>query len=306
MLKRPRLIALLGPTASGKSSLALPLARDLGLEIVNCDSRQVYREMDIGTAKPTTDERRAVPHHLLDLVSPAEPFSAGDYLRAARPCLEELWRAGRVPLLVGGTGFYFDALQHGLPEVATDDGSQERWQARLDAEGLPALVDELRRRDPEGAARVDLANPRRVQRALAILEATGGSLAAAHRRTGGLEAEFLVLVGTRPRQDLWERIRQRVGEMVAGGLADEARRLLAVYGRSAPGLRAIGYAEWEPFLRGAVDADEVVRQIVIHTRQYAKRQETWFRKRPGVPLLAFDDPALPGRLAADITRFLAG
>ncbi|NLI76192.1 MAG: tRNA (adenosine(37)-N6)-dimethylallyltransferase MiaA [Candidatus Riflebacteria bacterium] len=306
MLKRPRLVALLGPTASGKSSLALQLARDLGLEIVNCDSRQVYREMDIGTAKATPAERSAVPHHLLDLVSPAEPFSAGDYLRAARPCLENLWRAGRVPLLVGGTGFYFDALQHGLPEVPADEGGQERWQARLDAEGLPALVDELRRRDPEGAARIDLANPRRVLRALAIIEATGGPLAAAHRRTGAVDAEFLVLVGTRPRQDLWERIRHRVGEMVAAGLPDEAKRLLAAYGPSAPGLRAIGYAEWEPFVQGAIDADEVVRQIVIHTRQYAKRQETWFRKRPGVPLLAFDDPSLPGRLAADISRFLAG
>ncbi len=304
--RRPRLVALLGPTASGKSGLALELAAALGLEIVNCDSRQIYRGMEVGTAKPTPVERARVPHHLLDLVDPDEPFSAGDYLRVARPCLEGLWQAGRTPLLVGGTGFYFEALLHGLPDLPAPGPGPSPWQGMLEAEGLPALVAELQRRDPDAAGQVDLANPRRVIRALEIVAATGRPLAESRRRAGGIEADRLVIVGTRPRHDLWERIRSRTEAMCAAGLRAEAERLFAAFPADAPGLRSIGYAEWVPCLEGRVGEDEVKRQIVIHTRQYAKRQETWFRKRPGMPFRNFADPALPSRLREEVAGWLAG
>ncbi|RCK80862.1 MAG: tRNA dimethylallyltransferase [Candidatus Ozemobacter sibiricus] len=302
---RPPLIALLGPTASGKSSLALELAAALGLEIVNCDSRQIYRGMEIGTAKPTPAERARVPHHLLDLVEPDQPFSAGDYRRAARACLEGLWRAGRIPLVVGGTGFYFEALVHGLPELPAPASGPSRWNDLLATQGLPALVAELRRRDPDAASQVDLANPRRVVRALEIVEATGRPLAESRRRVGGLEADLLVIVGSRPRHDLWERIRARTEAMCAAGLRAEAEWLFATYPPDAPGLQTIGYAEWRPYMAGQVGEDAVKREIIVHSRQYAKRQETWFRKRPGAPLRDFSDPGLLARLREEVASFLA-
>ncbi|HNV69314.1 MAG TPA: tRNA dimethylallyltransferase, partial [Candidatus Ozemobacteraceae bacterium] len=147
-----RLVAVLGPTAGGKSALALLLARRLGCEIINCDSRQIYRGMDIGTAKPTPNERREIPHHLFDLVEPTQEYSAGAYSRAARRCIEDLWRLGRRPLVVGGTGFYFQALMDGVPSAPADTGLRERILERLHDEGLQVLVDELRRLDPVGAA----------------------------------------------------------------------------------------------------------------------------------------------------------
>ncbi|HEY9071735.1 MAG TPA: tRNA (adenosine(37)-N6)-dimethylallyltransferase MiaA, partial [Candidatus Ozemobacteraceae bacterium] len=171
MPRRP-LIALLGPTACGKSALALDLARRFGLEIVNCDSRQIYREMEIGTAKPGPAERAAVPHHLFDLVTPDRRFSAGDYLREATACCERLWARGAVPLITGGTGFYYDALTGGLPRATGDPGLQFRLQERLETEGLASLVEELGRLDPAGAAAIDRQNPRRVLRALELVLAT--------------------------------------------------------------------------------------------------------------------------------------
>ncbi|HOT28740.1 MAG TPA: tRNA (adenosine(37)-N6)-dimethylallyltransferase MiaA [Candidatus Ozemobacteraceae bacterium] len=277
MPSRP-LIAVLGPTACGKSALALELARRFGLEIVNCDSRQVYREMEIGTAKPGPDERAAVPHHLFDLVGPDERFSAGEYARQATACCESLWAAGKVPLLVGGTGFYYDALVEGLPEDQGNPALQRDLQERLESEGLQVLLDELDRLDPAGAASIDRRNPRRVLRALELVLAGGRPLADLRKRHGAIRATPFPILVTLGRETLHERIARRIDAMLSAGLADEARSLIARFGSDAPGLKSIGYAEWtEPH----ADEAAVREAIVAHTRQYAKRQETWFRKRPG-------------------------
>lgn len=277
MPARP-LIAVLGPTACGKSALALELARRFGLEIVNCDSRQIYREMEIGTAKPGPDERAAVPHHLFDLVGPDERFSAGEYARQATACCESLWTAGKVPLLVGGTGFYYDALTEGLPVETGDPALQLHLQDRLESEGLQALLDELDRLDPAGAASIDRRNPRRVLRALELVLTGGRPLADLWKRHGAIRATALPILVTVGRESLHERIARRVDKMLAAGLAGEARSLLARFGSDAPGLKSIGYAEWaEPH----ADETSIREAIIAHTRQYAKRQETWFRKRPG-------------------------
>ena len=272
------LIAVLGPTACGKSALALDLARRFGFEIVNCDSRQIYREMEIGTAKPGPGERAAVPHHLFDLVGPGERFSAGEYARQATACCESLWAAGKVPLLVGGTGFYYDALIEGLPEESGDPALQLLLQDRLESEGLQVLLDELDRLDPAGGASIDRRNPRRVLRALELVLAGGRPLADVRMRHGAIRATAFPILVTIDRESLHERIAGRVDAMIAAGLANEARSLIDRFGSDAPGLKSIGYAEWaEPH----ADEASVREAIIAHTRQYAKRQETWFRKRPG-------------------------
>ncbi|HOY66761.1 MAG TPA: tRNA (adenosine(37)-N6)-dimethylallyltransferase MiaA [Candidatus Ozemobacteraceae bacterium] len=300
MSRRP-LIAVLGPTACGKSALALDLARRFGLEIVNCDSRQIYREMEIGTAKPTPDERAAAPHHLYDLVTPDRRFSAGDYLREATACCERLWARGAVPLVTGGTGFYYDALTAGLPRESGDPALQLRLQERLDVEGLSSLLSELDRLDPAGAATIDRQNPRRVLRALELVLATGRSLAEIWQRQGALEADLLCVSVTLERERLHARITARVDAMLAAGLADEAHELLRRYGADAPGLQSIGYAEWA--VPGASVA-EIREAIIQHTRQYAKRQETWFRKRPGIPADDLGHPQTPARIRERIETFL--
>lgn len=277
MPRRP-LIAILGPTACGKSAIALDLARTFGFDIINCDSRQIYRGMEIGTAKPGPEERAAIPHHLFDLVNPDERFSAGEFARQAGLCCESLWTAGKVPLLVGGTGFYYDALTEGLPEETGSPVLQLQLHQRLESEGIQQLLDELDRLDPAGGAAIDRRNPRRVVRALELILASGLPLAEARRRQGALHADFLHILVTIDRETLHERIGGRVDGMIAAGLATEARSLIDRYGIDAPGLKSIGYAEW-----GDPGADEgsIRDAIIAHTRQYAKRQETWFRKRPG-------------------------
>lgn len=300
MTDRP-LIAVLGPTACGKSALALDLARTFGFEILNCDSRQIYREMEIGTAKPGPEERATVPHHLFDLASPDERFSAGEFARQAALCCEALWADGKVPLLVGGTGFYYDALIEGLPEESGRIDIQEQLQQRLETGGIQQLLDELDRLDPVGAAAIDRRNPRRVIRALELVLASGCTLAHARKRHGALRANLLHLLVTVDREILHERIAGRVDRMIAAGLAGEARSLIDRYGIDAPGLKSIGYAEW-----GDPGADEssVREAIIAHTRQYAKRQETWFRKRPGGTIHDLGQPETFANIFKHVSTFL--
>ena len=272
-----KLAVILGPTASGKSDLALDLAERMRLEILNCDSRQVYREMPIGTAAPVPEDRARCPHHLYELICPSENFSAGRYEVVARDCLESLWKQGRKPLLVGGTGFYFQALVEGMPDIPFVPEVREHLQQRLLKVGREALVEELRQRDPLALQMVDVNNPRRVTRALEIMEMTGRSLSAVWAERNPLQAEILILTVSWPREVLHGRISRRVASMVKSGLESEVQGLLNTYGDAAAGLKSIGYAEWLPFFRGEISREKVVEQIVIHTRQFAKRQLTWFR-----------------------------
>jgi len=304
----PPIVAIVGPTASGKSELAMALAERRGSEIVVADSRQVYRGMDVGTAKPNADARAMVPHHLIDLVRPDEPFTVAQWVALARTVVPQIAARGRLPLLVGGTGLYVSALLDGhdydaqpwSPEV------RRRLTDALEADGLPALAERLSRLDPVTAARTDLANPRRVVRALerAELGATATDLRADPYRGP------VVRIGlARPREVLYRRIDERARRMFAtDGLLDEVAALLqAGYGPELRPMTGHGYGEAAQHLTGAWSLEQAIEVTERRTRQYAKRQLSWFGRDPRIRWLDAGDAtaaALVGA-AADLVDQLA-
>jgi tRNA dimethylallyltransferase len=281
---RLRVLVVAGPTASGKTTLALELASRLGAEIVNADSQQVYRGLDVATAKPTAVERAAVPHHLLDLVAPGEGMDASRFVGLADRAIADIAARGRFPLVVGGTGLYLRALLHG---VVAAPGRDPELRARLEEEaarlGRPALHARLADVDPEAAARIRPMDLVRIVRALEI--AAGGTrpseLYAAH---GFQDQRYTatVLALDPPRAELHARIAARVEAMFAGGLLDEARALLDLCGGRLPDRVPIGYAEAVACLRGEISRAEAARRVLVAHRRYARRQVVWLRKESGV------------------------
>jgi tRNA dimethylallyltransferase len=282
----PPVLAIVGATATGKSSLALELAEPLGGEIINADALQVYRGFDIGTAKPSREDRRRVAHHLLDILEPDEPFSAGEFARRARQAIAEIRGRRRLPMLVGGSGLYLRALIEGIsPIPAIDPELRQRLRRRLEAEGVEALRLELRRLDPVTAARLAAGDSQRLLRALEVAVGTGRPLSAWIAEEpvgdGGIDAVWIGL--TLPRALLYDRIAVRVGRMLAAGWMDEVRSLLAAgLSPSLPAFQAIGYRQLAGHVAGEATLEEATERIVRATRRYAKRQLTWFRRRPGV------------------------
>jgi len=277
----PAALAIVGPTGSGKTALSIEVARRLGGEVISMDSRSVYRGMDVGTAKPTLEERAGIPHHGIDLVEPSSRFSAAEWARYARRLISEIRSRGSVPMLVGGTGFFLRALTHPIfrePEMDPD--------ARLRlARGLEPLDDaELHRwlsvLDPESAARLETWGGRqRLLRALEVPLLTGRSLTWWHANSPPEEEPVPVLpfVLEVPRELLYERIDRRVDEMVADGLIEEVRALVERYGEDAPGLNAHAYIELFPYFRGERSLQEALDLARRNTRAYTRRQLTWFR-----------------------------
>jgi tRNA dimethylallyltransferase len=282
----PPIAAILGPTASGKSELAMAVAARLPVEILVADSRQVFRGLDIGTAKPSVEDRRAVPHHLLDLVDPGESFTVADWLARARPLVDEIAGRGRIPLIVGGTGLYVSALVDGY-DFASQPWSPEirgRLAAELEEEGLAVLAERLAHLDPDVASRTDLRNPRRVLRALERAEAGGRVRAPRATPYPGR----LALIGvSRPRGELYRRIDLRASALFGAGLVDEVRELLAGGSDAdSAALRSHAYAEAVRHLAGELTLEEAVSTAALRTRQYAKRQLTWFRRDPRIVWVA--------------------
>jgi tRNA dimethylallyltransferase len=281
----PLLIAIVGPTASGKSALGLRLAQAAGGEIVSCDSLQVYRGLDIGSAKPTREERAAVPHHLIDVAEPDERFSAAEYARRARVAVAEIAGRGRRPMVVGGSGLYLRALLSGLFEGPSRDEALrarlERIAARFGDARLHRL---LRGVDPEAAARIEPRDRVRVIRALEVFRATGRSLSQHHRTAPDALTGFEVrLVGLNPpREALRAAVERRTDAMLAAGLLEETRALLARYPGGVPPLNAIGYRQAVAVLRGEREVAAARRDMVKETMRYAKRQMTWFRHQARV------------------------
>jgi tRNA dimethylallyltransferase len=298
--------AIVGPTASGKSDLALALARTLDVEILVADSRQVYRGMDVGTAKPDAAARRSVPHHLIDLVDPDEAFSVARWVAEARQRVPEIADRGRLPLLVGGTGLYVSALidGHEYAEQAWSPEIRRHLAERLAADGLEPLASELAAVDPATAAGIDLANPRRVLRALERALAGGGGAAPRSTPYPGR----LALIGlSRPRAVLHRRIEARARWMFsAGGLLEEVRRLLdAGYGPQLRPMTGHGYREAARVVSGEWSVEQAIEMTVRRTRQYAKRQLTWFRPESRLMWIsAGDRPADDPELVADAGRVL--
>jgi tRNA dimethylallyltransferase len=288
--EHPRpVLAIVGATATGKSELATALAERLDGELINADALQIYRGLDIGTAKPSAEQRRRVPHHLLDVLDPRQPFSAGEFARRARPILEEIHGRRRLPIVVGGSGLYLRALFDGLaPIPPVPAASRRHWRSRLSVHGLEALYAELREVDPELAERVRPGDTQRILRALEVHSSTGRPLSAWQRESIEAAAPGNVRrIGlTLPRPILYDRIRRRVDEMIAAGWVAEVEALLEGVGSAdVPAFRAIGYRELVRYLGGEWGLSEAVDATIRATRRYAKRQQTWFRREPGITWL---------------------
>jgi tRNA dimethylallyltransferase len=276
---------LVGATASGKTAVALALAAGIGAEIVNADSLQLYRELDIGTAKPTIEERARVPHHLIDVADPPEPYDAARYCREGRAVLEDCFRRGAPPLVVGGTGLYLKALLSGLfPQGEPAPGVRERVRRELGTLGLPVLYARLLHLDPATASRLHPHDTYRIIRALEVIAATGKPLSEfinAHRFQDE-PFEVLKLGLKLDREELYRRIELRVEVMLAAGWLDEVEGLLRRYPPTLKPLQALGYRHLINYLTGRWGWEETLTLLTRDTRRYAKRQLTWFGSDPAV------------------------
>ena len=278
----PPLVVIAGATATGKTALSLALAERLpGAEIISADSRQVYRGMDIGTAKVTAAERGRVPHHGLDLVDPDQPFTAADYQRSAFEALDQIAARGGVALLVGGTGLYLRAVARGIPlgDTGRDAEVRAALERRLESEGLATLAEELRSVAPGVAAQTDLANPRRVIRALERVSVTGDQPPPAPR---GYPARSVWIGLSLDPSENARRIAERARAQFAAGLIEEARGLRARYDPSLPAFSATGYQEAFDVLDGRLTLEEAIERNIARNRQLARRQRTWFRAEPDI------------------------
>lgn len=297
------LLAIFGPTASGKSSLAVALAEKLGGEVIACDSTQVYRGFDIGTAKPSAAERREVPHHMMDLVSPAEVFTAGEYRQRALEVLADLRRRHRLPIFTVGTGLYFRALMEGLADAPT---RSDRLRARLNATGAKRggahLHKILRRLDSVAAERISPNDRQKLVRAVEVCLLAGRPLSELHRAgRRGLQGYAAVKIGLNPpRQALYERIERRVHLMLDQGWTEEVAALIAEGApKSAKPFEFIGYRELRAHAETGQPLSNTVEAVAQATRRYAKRQLTWFRREPGVQWFA-DFGDVPETLSATL------
>ena len=277
------IICIAGPTASGKTALAVELAKELHGEVVSCDSMQVYRRMNIGTAKPTPEEMQGIPHHMLDVAEPWEDFSVSRYCELATPIVEDILSRGKTAIIAGGTGLYMDSLIRGnafAPFPST--GVRERLEAQADAEGMEAMLAWLRSLDPDSAARLHLSDRKRILRALEVYLETGETITAHNRRTQALPPRFRPLwlgLDFADRGELYRRIDLRVEEMLRQGLLEEIRELLA--SGSPPkctAMQAIGYKEFVDSLQRSLPVEQAVEEVKKSSRHYAKRQLTWFRR----------------------------
>lgn len=310
MTGAPPILGVVGPTASGKTDLALALATRLPVEILVADSRQVYRGMDVGTAKPDAAARAAIRHHLLDLVQPSEPFTVADWVTAARAVIGDVAARGRVPMLVGGTGLYVAALIDGHDYVAQPWSPERRARLaeELAVEGLEPMATRLRELAPEVAARTDLRNPRRLLRALERAEA--GDVA--RPRAAAYPGPVVLVAVDRPRDVLYRRIDERARRLfTVDGLLDEVRRLVETgAGPELAPMTGHGYHEAMRHLAGEWTLDEAIERTAHRTRQYAKRQLTWFRRESRVRWLAAGDrpgaePALVTAAEAELSAALS-
>ena len=308
MEHRPKLLVLCGPTASGKTALGVALAQATGGEVVSADSMQIYRRMDIGTAKPTREEMGGVPHHMLDVADPAEDYSVARYVRDADACVRDILVRGRLPIVVGGTGLYIDNLIAGRDFAPFTGAWREKLQARAREEGLSALREELRRIDPDRAEKLHPNDEKRILRALEVWYETGETITAHDARTRDLPPKYdalRVCLTFARREDLWDRIDRRVDLMMAAGLEREVRDLLASgVPPAATAMQAIGYKEFAAALRGEEPLAQAVAEVKLRSRQYAKRQLTWFRRTPDIRWVTWEkDPDL-SRGRQEVTAYM--
>ena len=305
-----RLLVIAGPTATGKTDLALQLALRVGGEVVGADSRQVYRHMEIGTARPTPAQRALVPHHLIDLAEPDQPFSLADYVALARSAIAAIAARGRLPLLVGGAGLYIRALLRGFtlaPGAPPRPELRDDLEVQARTEGGDALHRRLADLDPAGAARLDPRNVRRVVRALEIVLSTGKPLDQARGHADQPPYETLLIGLSGPRAALYARADRRIDTMMADGLLEEARQLRGRgYSPTSPAMTGLGYRELGAYLDGATSLEQAVQATRYATHGLIRRQVVWFRREEGIHWFSTTDPRTPQEVQALVASWLAG
>lgn len=305
----PRVVAIGGPTATGKTALSVALAKEFGGEVVNADSMQIYRGLDIGTAKPTAEERQGIPHHLMDFLPPEAPYSVADFTAAAAPLIEQLNSAGKLPIVTGGTGLYITSLMKGTafaPEK-TDPAIRARLQTEADEQGSAALYARLQQIDPAYAEKLHPNNLPRVIRALELFEATGRRMSEQQRAALAAEPPYrslCICLTCRDRAELYRRIDRRVDSMLQNGVLEEAKLVYDNRETYRTAAQAIGYKEFFPYFAGEMPLNDCINRLKQATRNYAKRQLTWFRHQAnGVWLYVDEEPPVP-RAAELVRQFL--
>lgn len=306
----PRVLCVVGPTASGKTKMGVALAKRFDGEVVSVDSMQIYRGMTVGTAAPTAEEMEGVPHHMIAVADPAENWSAAKYAEQADACVQDILRRGKLPVLVGGTGLWLDALVQGTDFAPGAQGEEIRrqMQQRLAAEGAEALLEELRGIDPEAAAKLHPKDVKRIIRALEVYRETGMTFTEHNRLTQAMPPRYEALyigLDFADRQDLRDRIDRRVDTMVEQGLLQEVQTLLASgLPKDATALQAIGYKQFLGVSDGTVTEGEAVEEVKLRSRQYAKRQLTWLRRNGAIHWIYWEkEPDFP-RALQNATEYL--
>lgn len=288
------LIVICGPTASGKTKLGIELAKRFDGEIVSADSMQIYKGMDIGTAKPSMEEREGIVHHMIDVASPEENYSVARYVEEATLVIEDIFRRGKRPILVGGTGLYIESLCKGreFAGAETDGKIRAKIEARGEEEGMEVLLEELRKIDPETGEKLHLKDKKRIFRALEVYEETGKTLSFHNAQSKLKKPRFqrlMIGLNYEDREDLRQRIYARVDEMVALGLEEEVQKLLSSgIPQNATAMQAIGYKEFSAYVAGEGTLESAIEELKLRSRQYAKRQLTWFRHIEGIHWIIWD------------------
>ena len=280
---KPKVIVIVGPTASGKTALSIELAKKINGEIVSCDSMQIYKKMDIGSAKPTTEEMQGIKHYMIDIVEPNERFSVAEYKRGAENAIEEILQKGKVPIVIGGTGLYADSLIYGIeyPEIEFDEEYRKKLEEQANTQqGLKELYEKAKKIDEDAIQKISPNDKKRIIRILEIYHSTGKTKTEleVESRKNEVKYDYKVFAIDMDRSILYDRINRRVDIMLENGLIEEVKKLLEEYDKFPTAMQGLGYKEVVEYFDGILTKEEMIEKIKQETRRYAKRQLTWFRK----------------------------
>ena len=281
-MQKPTVIVICGPTASGKTSLSIELAKQINGEIISCDSMQIYKEMNIGTAKPSIEEMQGIKHYQIDIISPDKRYSVADYKKDAKKAIKEIIQKGKTPIVVGGTGLYIDSLIYEIEyqDIEFDETYRKTLEKRVEQEGLEKLYEEAKKIDEEAVKKISPNDKKRILRILEIYHATGKNKTQQEKESRKKEVEYnyKVFAIDWNRQELYDRINKRVDNMIEEGLIDEVKAIYNKYDKFPTAMQGLGYKEVVEYLEKRCSKEEMIQKIKMETRRYAKRQLTWFRK----------------------------
>ena len=281
-MSKPKVIVICGPTASGKTALSIKLAQQINGEIVSADSMQIYKDMNIGTAKPTKEETQNIKHYLIDFVNPSQRYSVAEFKKDAEKAIEEILSKGKIPIIVGGTGLYIDSLIYGIEynEIKIDEKYRQQLENRVEKEGLEKIYEEAKKIDYEATQKISKNKKKRILRILEIYNATGKTKTEQEieSKRNGIKYDYKVFAINLDREILYDRINKRVDKMINEGLIQEVEEILKKYKEFPTAMQGIGYKEVVEYLNGTITKEEMIDKIKQETRRYAKRQMTWFKK----------------------------